>query len=588
MAGFMSGFGSAFANSFNQAADARAKREDDLFRIKYQQRVEKASEYKKKKEEDKKNVEGAKQLARQYTGSEETWGEIYKMKTGGQTDALIIDFLKENQPEITPGVPTDNSGPAAPGSDISSSAASSVDAQMAESGLETPEDGGLFKGARNLGKEIFSSEAQNERMTGRVDSRLDEAMGPEESYDPGETLAGAPNMTIKWKPKSGNGDLYKSNSLPEAAVARVKAQRSGDPEAIAIAQEVYDSLLATEEVETYMQAKSKADAEGRLFKPTMAAVKQSDGSYTYAQKTKDGWIDTTTNALLKDGDVEVMDADAMEFLTEIRKSIGPEGVKYGEQAGNFVTTVRDIEQMASIIEKNPTVMSLAGWAAKTGDNMIRDAMGIVDLLKAEAVEEKFSNSSLSKLGDYEAELEKKYQDYVPKTQQEKFEQLALARSLIEIKAVKAAYASAASVGQTGQGVAAREFDRFYNSIMNPNPEAWMEEASNFVLGQYDSFKRQGKTLNEKSPVMSEFELRFGFPAPLKVAPDVDVLLSEDKLATRGLERFSTLSQRLDPNVSNPDQMNTSPEGYEPAGKSPEGKVLYKKIGDTSGKVYEAD
>lgn len=557
MAGFMSGFGSAFANSFNQAADARAKREDDLFRIKYQQRVEKAEDYKKQKETDKKNVAASKQMAKMYTGSEETWGEIYKMRANGLDDGAIIKFLEENQPEITPGVPTDNSGPAAPGSDISSSAASSVDAQMAESGLETPEDGGLFKGANGVGgvmKDIFSSEAQSERMMGRVNSRLDEAMGPEETYDPGETLAGAPNMTIKWKPKSGNADFYKSNSLAEASVARVKAERSGDPEAMAIAQQVYDSLLATEEVEAYMQAKSKADAEGRLFKPTMAAVKQPGGSWTYAQKTEDGWVDTTTRAMLKDDDVKIMKADAMDFLTEIRKEIGSEGIKYGQQAGDFITTVSDIEQMARLIDQNPDVWTIAGWAAKTGDNLARDAMSVIELVKTEVAEEKFSSGNISKLSSYETALQKNYDDFIPKTLQEKVKKLALARSLIEIKTVKAAYARAASFGQTGNGVAAREFDRIYGSMTNPNPEAWMQDASDFVLGEYEVFKQQGKTLNERSPAVKEFEIRFGFPPPLKVAPDVDVLLSENETATQGLERFSTLSQRLDPNVTNPDQV----------------------------------
>lgn len=592
MAGFMSGFGSAFSQSFNKARDIRAQREDDMFKIKYQELSSRRDNLEKQKKQQAKDIEASKSLARMYTGSEETWSEIYKMRANGIDDSAIVDFLEKNDAEITPmdAASSDGSGPAAPGTDLASSAASSVDAQMQESGMQPPADGGLFAGIKGaLGKD-----AQNERMTGRIDSRLGEATGMSQeeidstmsSSEPGDPLAGMPSMQVKWKPKSKTTDMYKANGLNEAMVQLAQAERSGDPELISIATDVVNANMAAEEIE----ANNRATAEGRAFKPTMAAYQDQNGQWRYLRKSpgdnNNQWRDIRSGEQIPSDKVKVFNADAMEDLSEITKATREGGLKYGQKATQLVSSINEVSDMVKIVEQNPTVASAAGALAKSTDNIVRDVSGIISLFRQDTAEALNSDGILKtnpgvieKLAGYEKDLESKYEKFVSSSTADNFEKLAVARSLLEIKAIKFAYAQAAAVGQTGNGVAAREFERFYQTAINPNSTAWKQEMADFVLGQYRALKQEGSMLNEDM-IMQEFELRHGAPSPLKPAPDLDMIISKDPEAATALDMFLTGADTVDENVTNTDQIGNTPEGMVPVGRSPDGKIVYqdKKTG----------
>lgn len=264
MAGFMSGFGPAFANSFSRAREASAQREQDMFKLKYADYISRRDQIESEKKQDAKDVEYAKSVAQQY-GNPDAWGEIYKMKRSGVPDSQIFKRLDEYEPVISPMETSkgDTSGPADPRDGLTQGAQSSVDAQMSESGMQPPANGGIFgdlKGGLGIGSSLGMKPrgSREERVTGRIaeasgttPDEINKTLQPRD----GEPMTAVPDLKVAWKPRTKPTDWYDVKTMNDAAVNLTKAERTGNPEDIATAKAVYEALVVEDE------AKSMRDAQ---------------------------------------------------------------------------------------------------------------------------------------------------------------------------------------------------------------------------------------------------------------------------------------------------------------------------------------
>lgn len=243
--GFMSGFGSAFAKSFNQASADREQREQDMFRLQYADYISRRDIQEKQKLADAKLVKQAKMLAED-AGTPEAWTDIHNRLQSGWEIKDVQDYLEEWEPEITSiseQATTVDRGEAEPDAALSSKAETSVSAQMTESGMPVPEGGGIFGDL----KKMFDPMARAERDQSRTIGRVAQASGvteedvlavlrPKEVETSPEQLPGKEGMQIKWKKKDPYKWIYDAKDQDAAELNLLKAVESGDQKAITLAK----------------------------------------------------------------------------------------------------------------------------------------------------------------------------------------------------------------------------------------------------------------------------------------------------------------------------------------------------------------
>ena len=616
--GFMSGFGSAFAQSFNAAQQRRAakearqeQREDDLFKLRYTDYI---SQRDKRMELDKKNqtnVKKAKALANMYTGNEQAWPSIYDMVSNGVDDSAIIKYLSENEPEISPMAGTsDGSGPATPDQSLVKGAQGSVDSQMVSSGMVAPQSGGIFGDLKNTstspvnpnspeqasrttpspvapqGPQQPAAAGQFGYDTQKADQMAAEAAGVSQEQfaqtmsdeAPGDPLAGLPDFQIKWKPKKAAKfeDYFKAQDIIDAGLNVEKAEASGDPAQIQIAKEVYARVKAEEGI----RAQIKADAEGLGFKAPMAAAYKDGNFVTWVNARGDKWVDGGKPV---DPSFEIVPAskEMMEDIKIAGKNMIEPVRKYQETSTQFAGDVQLYKELLDLRQKNPGVAGAPGQVAALTDNLVRNAYGTIQLFKEKQAANPnapVTTGMLQEVTKYEDELEKAAQEYVSKGVVDNIQNMSVARALYEAKALRAAYAKAAALGQTGTGVAVREIDNMMKEFTNPNDQAFAQGAQEYLAQQSQQLAMQKQALNELDASQKNFEAIYGVSSPFSSAVDSSEIM--DQGTKDWLTGFMDDAASKDNVTSNPDQVNTAPAGMNPIGRTPDGKIVYQdKNGD---------
>lgn len=602
MAGFMAGFADGFNKQFTLANERKKDREDDAFKLRYLDAIKNRDERAAEQKQDKKDIEYAKAMARAYGQPSGAWQEIYQMKRSGADESTIVKTLSENT-FTGADLSVSNNDAQAPGGDLSQAAGSAVDAQMKSSGMATPADGGIFS-TTSTGQDPLArpdAPGMSQSSQNDVNNRVGEAVGmpgdqvgldtgtadpsrfPEAppapqgaeplsptpgTPDPAAPTAEAPEASEAgpapksstssngpWTPKVDSSSYFKANSVPEAMVGVKKAEMTGDPAIIKMAKDVLDANIAAES----LKARTKAEAEGLYFKPRIAAVQLGPDQWSYLTPAGEGmWTDPKNpGKVYRDGDVTVFDKTMTEEMSNQVKAIREPAQKYQQAVIGFVSNVRNADMMMNTLNENPGVAGWAGSLSKVADEMVQNVGGVVNLVSEDVRQDGImSSTSQKQLDDAIVALQDRLKSYVGTSVVEDASKMAIARRLYEAQAVKMAYAHAAAVGQTGQGVAAKEFDRFYRSLMNANETALKQGLTNYVVQNYDVLKQEGAALTQFNPDLELFKSVYGVPSPVQVAPDLDELIAVSPDTKMAFDRMRGLSQTLDPNVSNPDQINT--------------------------------
>src|SRR5688572_21472116 len=95
--GFMAGFGPTFARSFEGARDRAAQERQDVFRLTYQDFMQRQQQYDEWNREDAKFVKSAQDWEQQYDLPEGAWTTIYNWQKTGKSDEQIQEWIQKGK-----------------------------------------------------------------------------------------------------------------------------------------------------------------------------------------------------------------------------------------------------------------------------------------------------------------------------------------------------------------------------------------------------------------------------------------------------------------------------------------------------------
>lgn len=554
MAGFMSGFGSAFSRSFENARERSAQREDDLFKIKFQQYAANKKKYDDLKAEDAKAVRLAKSLTEANGQPSESWSKVYDWVKSGMSEEMINKQLQNGKFEISAGEAPDPQTADTPDAtqspaNLSEAAGASVDAQMQQSGMTPPKDGGLFGGTQNAsGMDLRSN--RNERVDNRISEVTGDSAGDIQkmmdsggNYTP-EPLAGEEGMTVTWKPSKGD-DAWDVKSIEAAKTNLVKAEESGDPAQIARAQRILDAQIGAVSI----QAEAMARAKGEFYEPKGAAIIKNGefAGYAIPRKNAQGeqkWVDPKTNQILGNDDVVPYTKEMSKDMAEIAEKTQKPAEEYINKAENLASIVLLSKEMQDIATNNPKAAGFAGQAASYLDAAARNISGTIALFANRSAETgEYTTEVLGQIREKEKALEDKLRNFTG----DEIQRTALDAALLDAKATRMAYAYGVSQGQEGRSVAVSEFENFKrNALANGNPVAMKQSTAEFVSGEYNKLKIMEENLNNSNSLMRRFELTYSFPSPFKPAADVDTLLGSNPDVKSTLDEYKGMAVGSEP------------------------------------------
>ena len=591
MAGFAAGFGSSFADSFRQSRAISAQKEQDKFKLWFSDYTTRRDEDDKTEKEANAQIKAAKEAVARTGAPVEMWGPAAKMLRDGYKIDDVDTWLTENQFVVEPTSVTNDDPNVAPPpqSSLPEQANGSVEAQMAESGMAPPADKGIFgnlKDKLGLGPQQadingVTAQPQHSRRDQRRMQEIADMQGvPVEEVQ--QTLSrtrpepvGLPDVSYKAIKKGTPLEMSKVSSLREAATGLTMAQQSGDPTQIKLWEDVYNAQVTVEAVIAQAELGST---------PTLAAREGSDGKVDYLRydPATQVWRDPKTGQ--EGTPTRIFDQNDMKLLDEIEKSTSEERKKYREKTSNFTTMSREAKGMADIVKSDIAVLGASGYVAKFTSGVIRDAQNTISLFTNAKPDTFIQSSEIRSVDRDEANLTATLQEMTGRqlSKEDRIFQLATKRSLLEIKAVKWAYAQAAANGQTGTGVSAVEFKRHYDKAMEADPQAWMRAVQDSVSNEYKNIESLGNQINQFAEGKDRFEMMNGVPAPVGQAVSIEELLSveddETQAFIKQMREGKAPSSATNPNQMNPEPVELPP-GVTPTNEvTPDGRKIYMKDG----------
>lgn len=591
MAGFMSGFGSAFADSFNATRKREADRKDDMFQLQYRDLISKRDARTKVDQENAKNVKAAKAMVKLSGQPDEAWTEVYNLKSAGVSDAEIMKQLEANQAVISPNTTasTDTSGPADPRDDLTTAANNSVDSQMKASGMEPPKSGGIFgriADAIGIDRNQDPNRAADGPETSPYDQtdRVAEASGmtPEEVRNTqnadvsGTPIPGLDDNKITWTPKASSGtapDLGRINSEEEAQGAIDWYASRGMEKEAELARTMLDNQMKI----TESKIRADAIAKGTMPDITGGAIKNEDGTWTNVRKTNVNGDTIWTDGLGNQVDAGKVDQDTpamMRDIDEMTKALDKPTQEYYTAANTLKTTAKAGTGLINIVEQYPEAVGLTNNLVQVFDKYKRGAQNIMSILNPTVDPETglmvVSSSAFAKADSMEKDLENQLSGPLGRAKK-----VAIAAALVDIKTTKLAYAAAAQQGQTGKGVNQQEFEKFYSNIQaGGNPDAMRLGIAEILDEQRDNLSSLSNDLNKNSIYMRKFQQVYGRPSPFQPVEGPDELLKNDPELQKTFERFQGDTKNSPLNQAKQPQTPES-TGMTPVGKTPDGKIVYQ-------------
>lgn len=556
MAGFMAGFGTAFANSFNQASAERARREDDLVRMKFEDMQATKKERQKLKAEDLKNVRLAKSLTEGVNPA--AWPKVHEWLASGMSESQVIKNLQEGEFIIKPKT-GENAAEAAQtqddgsGSvDLSKTAEGAVDSQMAASGLGSKPGQGIFGKTPAPG---LNGEAPATPDESRANRRVDEATGGEYSAPQDESVSVAEDLpgsdaSIEYRPKKPAADISKIDSPEGAMAAATQAQQEGKPE---LAKEYllhYERQMMVASARAHL----KAIENGTAVDP-MTATQRETG--TIVQKSADGTWVTPDGKVLGEADVVPHDKRIMDGVTKVVEQLDKPVQEYTVRVEKFAGAVRTANEMVEIVDADPRVLSLKGDIAKTVSTWRDNIFGAGELFHDTVP---VTQSTLDRLEETEASIEAELANPM-----KNFDDTTIRRNLLEAKAARMAYAMAAfdPVNQTGKAVSAGEFESALRNLLPTNATAFKRNLSDAIGAEEAALREQETNISKNSLWARDFEKRFGIPFPYPLATPVDDLVDLDQLGK--FKKMNDIQTDAEPDTSivGEDPNDPAPPGIDP-------------------------
>lgn len=556
--GFMSGFGSAFSDTFKQGIADRREKDRDMFKLKYSDYISRRDETEKLEREAQKQIKSAKDLVNRVGAPPEMWGEAYKMLQSGYDISDVDEWLSTNDFIIEPNTISkgDPGAPATKQDSLTVQASNSVDAQMAESGMQPPADKGIFgnlKDKMGLGadnptsmpQQSRSEMARNERVTGDIAStagvsteEVNKTLGPRP-----EPAYGIPDVGFKVIPKVGNEEAPKINTLEEAGVAVLEAERSGDPERLQFAKDRFKLLQELENDKITKSARAKAIMEGTYAENNAMAMFDKDGKFikiVYPVGEGDQQVDSVTGEPIDPAQATYrqLNKRVLEKKDEITKEIGTARKEYTDKVNNAVEGVRLIGDIRKMVDPamggDPRVLTKTADLAQMLQSGAREVYTTMDILSKDSqTKGMYTQAGFEKMKNLEAQLSQ--------TLGAEINTLAGRRAMYEAKVKLAAYRFAMMEGQSGRDISNADAQRWDDILSSTNdPKVLQEKLGSITSQKLASLRTLSGQVIQDNEQVKQFESEFGFN-PWGEVKSVDEYLNADgdPLIKSGLEYINT-------------------------------------------------
>lgn len=510
--GFMAGFGSAFADSFNQDQQVKAQHKEDMFKLQYTDYISRRDKQDQIDMENKKNARLAKQLTSQYNQPPEAWQAVYDYMSAGGSAEGAAKMLQENQAVVDTNSNTTKPGegatasdaqPADPRDDLTNAASSSVDAQMKASGMKTSQEAGQGQGIFGGLKEALggNSQARIQRDSQRAQEQVAGAAGvPVEQVQktlgpgghvPGEPLDGQAGATIKWQPKGQTFQALddKANNLGDAQALAIWAEAHGTPE---------QKLYANQKLEKFKQLKSSEIAQNAFAldpskAPQRGMIRKKDGTgyedkfvtadYSNGDPQHPTWRDETGQEVDPKGVAPISAAQEKDMQAVADE--GSEDMKPLEQqkldAKNFIRTSHDYVKLLKDNKGNfdGKAMDITGNISQFGDRYRRAIVNIADLVMPKGNDLDAGTA----VGELDA-AEKKVRDQLNSGKLvDDVSKNAMKAALIDIQGTKLAYQMAAQANGSTKGISNADFQHFKDVVSGGGNPATAAKALDMSIQQ---------------------------------------------------------------------------------------------------------
>ena len=575
--GFMAGFGDAFATSFENSRDRRAKREEDEFRMTFDEYTKRRDEKMKYDREDAKYAKQAAGIA-QRAGVDDPKAVAWlydQIKVGTDPDTLLKEIRRPGAKFISTASET------APSTKAKQT---ELQQQMSGSGLApdqptvdtqtpAPEEKGDFWSKLFPGRK--SPQARAKELTDANIGRIAQVTG----QDPSEVQ------------KIMTGDYQSQNPFPDSGqvtftpgkeeVKFLDADESRwrrDQETPGSAEWlVYDNMLKAAQKQVEQEELTKADPLHKglpyiVEDPATGKLKRQIGI-----RRGDQVVDSNGNPLK----VHHQESEEEQRLGLELEKLKPEAEKARAATAATVSLYKQGGELMDIAQANPIVLTSVGDFTQWVDGMSSEAKAAYTILKSAKdlnspeVKRAFDqlDSALSKYG---------------------IDKIAADKSLFDSKLLVMSYRAAAAEGQGGSKTSEKDFTRIHDILSSSNGHADVfarnladylgslqkpeDDARylpyNQMIEQYKSIT--GTDYAPQEPVIGTQEALEASqdPAIRKVlsvmngeAPVADEPETSDNPPKENAE--GTVDDQSDEKAQ-----QSAPEGYTYVGKSPDGKNVY--------------
>lgn len=554
MAGFMSGFGSAFSQSFQQGLANRQEKDRDAFKLKYADYISRRDTIEKEEKEAQGQIKAAKAAVARAGAPAEMWGEAYKILRDGGDIKYLDEWLSTNQFVIEPTsvAKGDDGAPATPQDSLTQQAQSSVDAQMSESGMAPPQDGGIFGNLKEklspvenvMNGEPVTGQTQMARSTDQNRSdRATQAVAGAAGVSPeqvNKTLGprqqpayGIPDIGFKAIPKGGP-EPDKINTLEEAAIEVLNADQSGDPARVQFAKDRFKLLQELERDKIAQTARAKAIAEGTYAETNAKAMLDKEGKFVKIIYPKMAQgpngpieVDAVTNEPIDPAQAQYIDLNkrVLDRKDEITDKIGPARKEYTDKVNNAVEMVRLLGDARKLYDPavggDPRVLTYAADVAQQAQSIAREVYTGMDLVTHEAAQRgMFTQDGYNKMLEQEAKLKTLLGPEI--------NSLAGKKAMFDAKMKLAAYRGAMMEGMSGRDISNQDIQRWDEILASSNdPKVLQEKLGSLVGNKLSALRNEGTQVIRDNQQVIDFEKEFGFN-PWGDVKDIDTYLSEDK------------------------------------------------------------
>lgn len=561
----MSGFGPAFAESFNAGLERKARKREDEFRLMYQDFMEQRKYRDERRRESEKTVRLAKTLTEQAGVDKRAWTVAYEWLTSGADERQVLENLKngefsfgQTRQEVT----------------------QPVDEEMANVGLaqpqaqpqKTPDRSGIFGkllGGHKYGKNV----SRIAELSGTSPEEVQATLANKDSLD----LPQVDRSGIIYRPKQREEEFYSDLGDGLQALADAKAEYEENPtplnkEKLDFIQRRVDAL----QMEIEFKEKTKAGAMmGGLPQSFQVKVLTPEGDfrYTSVKQAPDGTVTDLSGQPIEGEVVGNLGEEELKSYMDIMETTGKQANEYRKNLTDFKSIVSDVAQMSRIVDQtNGQVLAqrtagLSSWLV----DLAQDFFVAYDILSAEEIPELnrvfelaetqgISRENLAAVNSLDERIDRIFGEVGTG-----INNLAVANALFTAKKKILAYKLGILMGQEGRALSEVERGIFEELAGGgTTPEKFRQNITSLIGSQLRTLKEQARNFNEYNNKIIAHEDAFGVPGlfPRVNDPEEELASSEDPYIQEGYNIIRSYGPifTVDQPASAPIQKPVQPQG----------------------------